>query len=273
MNDIAESSQGKIKFMEYAMMDMPQAECPVRHVFMPGLYVRELTMKAGTFAIGLYQRFPQVNVFERGKVRIVNADGTTTDLCAPMTFIGQPGQKCGLVLEDTVWLNIYATDETDIETLEATYFDKSLSPSPTKMIEDKTADIEGFKQVLFDTGYTDDIVRTQSEDETDQIPFPYGAYKIGVFPSPIEGKGIFATADISKNEIIAPSRIGGKRTPAGRYTNHSETPNAKMVHSDGNIYLMATRDIKGCLGGCIGEEVTTDYRDNVNLIRSLPCQE
>ena len=115
-------------------------------------------------------------------------------------------------------------------------------------------------------GIPHEVARAQSENEDDQITIPFHAYKVIVASSPIEGKGVFATANIAANEVIAPARIEGKRTFAGRYTNHAINSNAKMVRQDnGDIDLVATRDISGCVGGAIGEEIKIDYRQALNL--------
>jgi SET domain-containing protein len=76
-------------------------------------------------------------------------------------------------------------------------------------------------------------------------------------------------------QIIAPARIAGKRTPAGRYVNHSMNPNCKYIADEnGDIYLVSLRDIDGCKGGGCGEELTVDYRQALILNMELStCQE
>jgi len=78
---------------------------------------------------------------------------------------------------------------------------------------------------------------------------------------------------IEPGEILAPARLGDKRTPIGRYTNHSHKPNAKMEFYNGDIYLVATTGISGCQGGRLGDEITTDYRDNIKLLGDKSCQQ
>jgi len=88
--------------------------------------------------------------------------------------------------------------------------------------------------------------------------------KIG--DSPIEGKGLFATATIEQGEVIAPAGIKGKRTIAGRFTNHSANPNAFLVlHENGDVDLVAKYYISGCKAGFDGEEITIDYRQALAL--------
>lgn len=259
----------KVDLIEREFLKLPQVDCPVVHRFGPGIYIREVTVPAGSYAIGHAQRFEHMNVFLKGRVTVMNDDGTSTDLVAPMTFVGKPGRKIGYVHEDMVWQNIYATTETDIATLEATYLDKSegwQAHQASVPLLPLGTDREDYDSVLTEFGFTEAIARAQSEDESDQTSFPYGAYKVAVMGSQIQGDGLFATADIGQREVIAPARIDGKRTPAGRYTNHSKSPNAQMIMRDnGDIDLMALKAIKGCAGGNLGEEVTIDYRDALRL--------
>ena len=92
--------------------------------------------------------------------------------------------------------------------------------------------------------------------------------------SDIHGKGVFATAKIEPGEIIGPARIAGKRTPIGRYVNHSADPNAEMIELNINeIYLRALQSIDGCKGGMLGDEITTNYRANLSLIGVEKCLE
>jgi hypothetical protein len=182
-------------------------------------------------------------------------------------FVGQPGRKCGYARTEVVWLNVFATDERDIEKLEEMFFDKSEefveAQSRVKVGVDPlllTHQRSDYEAVLAEFGVDEATAQAISETD-DLIPFPFGTYKIKTGVSAIAGKGIIATADIAANEIIAPARVDGKRTPAGRYTNHSPTPNAKMVNAGNRILLVAIKPISGCPGGFDGEEVTVNYRD------------
>jgi hypothetical protein len=258
----------KVDCLEREFLKRPQVDCPVVHRFGPSIYIREVTVPAGSDVIGHRQKTEHLNVLLRGRVIVANEDGTSTDLVAPMTFVGQPGRKIGHVVEDMVWQNIYATTETDIEKLEAMFLDKSEgwadSRAPLQIANG--ADQVDYRAVLAEYGFAEAAVRAQSEDGADQVPFPHGGYKCMVSASSIEGRGLFATALIADGEVIAPARINGKRTPAGRYTNHSATPSARMVMlPSGDIELTATRAIKGCAGGELGEEITINYREALSL--------
>lgn len=265
----------RIEEIEGKCLKLPQVECEVTNHVGLGVYIRELRMPAGTFAIGHYQKQEHWNVFIKGKVLMLNDNGETVVLTAPMTYIAKPGRKVGYILEDMVWQNVYRTNETDIDKLEETYLDKSKTfkdnGGQAEILKLRNAvDIEDFERMLIDVGVDADTVRSQSENETDIREFPPGAYKVKVADSVIEGKGLFATGSFFPGEVIAPARIGGYRTPAGRYTNHSKTPNAMMIQRDiDDIMLVAIQDISGNKGGQCGDEITVDYRASVELTRRL----
>lgn len=259
-----------INTIESEMLKREQVDCPVIHHFSPGLYVRELNMKAGIFALGHRQKKEHLNIFLKGKVEMINDDGTTSILSAPMIFTGKPGRKAGYVLEDVVWLNVYPTNVTDVKTLESMFLDKSPIWENSQITQDeRVEDKEDFLKAINEYGFSEEIVREQSENIDDQIPFESGSYAVAVFPSNIEGLGLFATATFKNGDIIAPARIRGKRTPAGRFTNHSKKPNAIMKEIDDNIFLVATSKINGCKGGIIGDEITIDYRESLKLVLKI----
>lgn len=262
-----------------AVLAYDQAECPVIHRFGPGLYIREIFIPKGTFAIGHVHKFEHLNIFLKGKVQIVHEDGSTSILEAPAMFVSQPGRKVGLMLEDVLWQNIYATTETDIEKLEEMFFDKPdyfKEMLALKLKEDflkHEEDRQDYKDLLVEIGYTEEEVKAQASITTDRIFFP-DASGVVIGNSPIEGKGLFASGSFKKGSIIAPGRLNGKRTPAGYITNHAKVPNAKVVTNDkGDIYLVALKDISGMSGGQLGEEITLDYRQVLSINLHLKRKE
>lgn len=244
-----------------AMLKLPQADCPVEHIFAPGIYIRKLSVKAGTFMIGRKHRKGLMNIFIKGAVRFKQDDGTVKEMTAPKEFMGQPGQKVGLVLEDMIWLNVYATDKTNIDEIEKEIFEDCLELEAAKenqKLLPNNIDQESFKKTIEALGFTEEQVRAMSEHD-DLIPLPYGSHKIKVGPSQIQGQGLFATADMKVDEPIALARSGNNRTIAGRFTNHSAHPNARMLRVGRDMYLVALKDIQGCKGGLDGDEITIDY--------------
>lgn len=263
----------ELEQLESHMLDLPQVECPVVHHFGPGIYIREVTLPAGTFAVGHAQRYDHLNIMLAGSVAVLGDDGEVKVLRAPMIFVGQPGRKVGAVLETCIWQNVYPNpdNEHNVDVLEAKWLDKSdtwqahNAAKQLSLIDNHEADRADFLDLIHKAGFDAVTVRAQSEFEGDQIPMPDGFARVTVRSSPIEGLGIFLSYPAEEGELIGPARLSGMRTPLGRYTNHSRTPNAVFVKQGGDIYLYALRRITGCSGGDQGEEVTVDYRQALAL--------
>lgn len=269
-NDVAIS----VPQLEREMLEMPQADAPVVHRFGPGIYIREVTLRAGTIAIGHAQRCEHTNLMLAGAVAMLDPDtGAVRVLRAPLFFVGKPGRKIGYVLENTVWQNIYATEERDIGRLEDMLLDKSCAwaghDAQARALESALlADArDDFSRVVSAAGFTPQTVREQSEAEHDMVAMP-AAYEgaVTVRPSTIEGLGVFAPSPVDEGAVIGPARWYGMRTPIGRYANHHPSPNA-FFHQDsfGNVWAVALRPIRGCRGGDPGEEITIDYRQALAL--------
>lgn len=268
---------GKIALAS-VLLEYPQTHCSVFHRFGPGIYIREAHYPKNTFIVGLEHVSEHINVLLKGRINVIDGEGQIVHMIAPYMFTAKPGSKLGYTLEDTVWQNIYATTETDVETLESTLFNM---PQILKDHQEKLLSIEkpkhqkdrdDFLLVCEETGWTPEEVAIASSYTGDRIPYPDGVYCLCSGPSPIQGKGTFSTASISEGTTIAPMRLNGKRTPAGYSINHSTTPNTKaIIDSYGDMYLVAITNIRGMSGGCLDEEITLNYRQVMlinNLIRS-----
>ena len=260
--------------VEQLMLNLPQVECSVSHTFAPGLYLREVFLPGNTWAIGHYQNFEQLNVMVKGKVEMYLDDGTTKILEAPQIFMGKPGRKVGFIIEDTVWYNVYNTDERDINKLESFYLTKSEAsieankqPSLPMLTHQ-----EDYALLLTELNVKEEDVRIEVEDMSDHIDLPFGKYKFQLSESPIEGNGIFAVGTYNQDEIIGPALLDNKRTILGRRINHSSEPNAIMIPHGNDVYLHAMRDLTGNHGGKLGEEITIDYRFTIQQ-RRITCQQ
>jgi len=108
----------KVELLLAKSLELPQVDCQTKHYFGPSLYIREVTMPAGAVVIGKPHRKEHMCVMLQGRMIIVDADGNKKELVAPLTFVGGPGRKVAYILETTVFQNILATDETDIDVLE-----------------------------------------------------------------------------------------------------------------------------------------------------------
>lgn len=125
MSQVAQTTSQKIEVILPELKKLPQVNCFEKHYFGPSLYIKEVTMPAGAIIVGKPHKVEHMCVMLQGKMVLVAEDGSKKEVCAPMTFIGTPGRKVAYILETTVFQNIYATEETDVEKLENMFVENS----------------------------------------------------------------------------------------------------------------------------------------------------
>jgi len=126
MSQVIEQTRQKIEAILPQLRELPQVECTEKHYFGPGMYVKEVTMPAGSVIVGKPHKTEHLCVMLQGRMQLLKEDGSVVELVAPTTFVGKPGRKVAHIIETVVFQNIFATDETDVEKLEAMFVENPL---------------------------------------------------------------------------------------------------------------------------------------------------
>lgn len=121
---------------------------PLRNIFAPGVYLRELTIPAGHFVVGKLHRHAHANFISRGKVSVLTEEGGWEILVGPCTLLSPAGVKRLLFThEETVWTVVHPTDLTDVEAIEEAVLAKCYTDigmtEPVLVLPPATADKEG----------------------------------------------------------------------------------------------------------------------------------
>lgn len=74
------------------MKDLPQADCPVRHYFAPGMYLREMTIPCGIVVVGAVHKHEHLAILSQGTIRLSTEEGVV-EFTAPATIHSFPGIK------------------------------------------------------------------------------------------------------------------------------------------------------------------------------------
>ena len=121
---MSEITKARIFDLEEAMKRIPGAISgdspllPLKHTFGDGLYLRDLTIPKNTLVVGKIHKFRTLNVLLKGEITVLTEEGVKR-LKAPLYFVSPTGsKKIGYTHEETVWLNIHATKETDLVKIE-----------------------------------------------------------------------------------------------------------------------------------------------------------
>jgi hypothetical protein len=105
-----------------------QAEMPVTHTLIDGVYTRSLFIPKGTVLVGEIHLKECVNICAAGDISILTETGCGR-IKAGHIAVSQAGiQKLGYAHEDTVFVNVFRTDETDINKIEAEIATKTYEP-------------------------------------------------------------------------------------------------------------------------------------------------
>jgi quercetin dioxygenase-like cupin family protein len=113
----APTMRQKVEQLEASMLGLPQVHCPVAHFTAPGQIARRMEIPAGTVVTGAVHKVEHLIVIAKGRLRIVTEDGTR-EVAAGDVITCKPGMKNAVTaLEDSTWVNVFATDETDPDRL------------------------------------------------------------------------------------------------------------------------------------------------------------
>ena len=144
MKDLAEqkrlAERNGIHALENVMMDMPEEEKfdldeLTDHFFAPGVYARMFFIEKGSVVVGKIHKTEHLNIICKGRCSVSTEDGPMV-LEGPCVVTSRPGvKKAVYALEDTTWITIHVTDETNLEKIEDVVIAKDYDELETLRIE------------------------------------------------------------------------------------------------------------------------------------------
>lgn len=107
-----------IQRFESELRKLPQLKISTFHHFAEGLYAREIVIPAGCTLTGKIHKTEHMNFLMKGDITVWTEDGMRR-LQAPEVLVSKPGTKrVGYAHEETIWVTVHATKETDLARLE-----------------------------------------------------------------------------------------------------------------------------------------------------------
>lgn len=116
---------------EKAMIEtFPISECPLRHTFSPGLYVREILMPAGYLITSKIHKTEHPFFIMQGKVTVYTEENGEVTMEAPYIGVTKPGTRRILYIhEDCIWATTHLTNgEETLEEIEERIIEKHDNP-------------------------------------------------------------------------------------------------------------------------------------------------
>lgn len=108
----------KVELLEAMMLQCPQVDVPLSHLFAHGVYMRMGTIPKGSFLVGHMHTTDHLNVLFSGRVSVL-MNGEVTTLTGPCVFKADAGvRKLIYAHEDATLANVHGTHETDLDRIE-----------------------------------------------------------------------------------------------------------------------------------------------------------
>lgn len=90
-----------------------------RHHFMPGVYIREMSLFKGLCVVGKRHAQQHFNIVTKGKATVTTEMGTQL-IEGPCQFMANAGTKRALLVhEDMIWMTVHQTNASTVEEAEA----------------------------------------------------------------------------------------------------------------------------------------------------------
>lgn len=138
IDDSPEAIRKKILQFEEELAKLPgvqfgdQDDCPLKHSFGNGIYMREIFIPKGKLGVGKLHKHDHPNVLMVGDVTVITEHGGTERLKAPKAMISKAGTKRALFAhEDSIWITFHNVgEERNLDTIEDIVIAKTYNELP-----------------------------------------------------------------------------------------------------------------------------------------------
>jgi len=113
-----------------ALPEEQQLEMPVEHDWLPGIYMRTIRIAKGTLLVGKRHKADCINIVAAGDITVVTETGHKR-MQAGYKIVSPAGlKKVGYAHEDTVFINVFRTDLTDLDEIERELIGEEMKEIP-----------------------------------------------------------------------------------------------------------------------------------------------
>jgi len=119
MNEILNlSARDKVNAIETEILKHEQIELELEHYFAPGVCVRQLFVPKGVLLTGKIHKYQQLHFVLRGDISILIGDELKRFKTSSIISSPAGSKRVAYAHEDTIWMMVLGTHETDIEKIE-----------------------------------------------------------------------------------------------------------------------------------------------------------
>lgn len=102
------SIREKLYALQARLIELPDVDCPLQHIFAPDIYIRTIRLPRYATLLGKIHKHQHGNILSSGTVLVLTEAGGTERLTGPLTMLSEPGTKRAVYAEtDAVWTTIH----------------------------------------------------------------------------------------------------------------------------------------------------------------------
>lgn len=125
----------QVQQLEDVIKAFPQVDLPLGHYLIPGVYVRAMMIPKGTVLTGKIHNHECVSIVAKGSIT-VQADEGPVRLEAGWIGVSKAGiKRAGYAHEDTVFITIHRTDNTELEAIEEELVSESYEDYKLRLLQ------------------------------------------------------------------------------------------------------------------------------------------
>jgi hypothetical protein len=129
---VNEMTEAKLEYLNEKLSALPQVEIGTKHNFSGGVYTRSGLIPATTLIIGRKHKAKNIFHLSKGEIIVWDKFHGVRKLIAPFSEVTLPEtQRVGYAITDVEGCNIFETEKTKVEEVEA----EMLYPVPSKLLE------------------------------------------------------------------------------------------------------------------------------------------
>jgi len=105
-------------------VNFAQVHLETKHHFSLGIYARELFIPKGSMIVGKLHKCPQLNIMTKGDISVLVGEEIKRLQAGAIVSSPAGTQRVAFAHEDSVWITILATNETDVDVIEDKFIAK-----------------------------------------------------------------------------------------------------------------------------------------------------
>lgn len=118
MNSLTERLEENLSTLVEIVKHIPQVPMPTKSFLLEGMYLRQCCIPAGTAFVGRKHKKPHYFICAKGEAQITTDNGIELIRAGMVLMVAPGSHRAGVTVEDTVFITIHRTEETDLAAIE-----------------------------------------------------------------------------------------------------------------------------------------------------------